>query len=160
MSSKKITKVAAMVLVVAASAGTEKLFGQMGGSGGESSITSLESSVSAENIHAQDRFISDDLFEGRYPGLRGGELAAKYIATQFALDGLEPAGDNGTYFQQINFVGMKVVPEKTTFSLVPDSDSAAGVAPIRLRGIKLAFGDDYTVSNQMLTPVTTIDAPI
>src|ERR1700721_4680612 len=115
MSSKKITKVAAMLLVVAASAGTEKLFGQMGSIGGSSSITSLESSVSAENIRTQDQFISDDLFEGRYPGLRGGELAAKYIATQFALYGLAPAGDNGTYLHQVNFVGMKVIPAQPTF---------------------------------------------
>jgi len=113
-------------------------------------IAAAEASVSAENIREQDKFISDDLFEGRYPGLRGGELAAKYIATQFALDGLKPAGDDGTYFQQINFVGMKVVPEKTTYSLVPKKGSA----------FALKFGEDYTVSNQMLTPTTMIDAPI
>ena len=44
-------------------------------------IQSAEASVSAERIREQDKFISDDLFERRYPGLRGGELAAKYIAT-------------------------------------------------------------------------------
>jgi len=75
--------------------------------------------VSAERIRAQDKFIADDLFEGRYPGLRGGELAAKYIATQFALDGLKPAGDEGTYLQQVNFVGMKVEPSATSFTLEP-----------------------------------------
>src|ERR1700723_4426472 len=155
MSSKKITTVAAMLLVVAASAGTEKLFGQIGSIGGSSSITSLESSVSAENIRAQDRFISDDLFEGRYPGLRGGELAAKYIATQFALDGLKPAGDDGTYLQQVNFVGMKAQPEQTSFSLVPEDGS-----PAKGHAVLLKFGDDFVVSNQTLTQVTTIDAPI
>ena len=33
------------------------------------------------------RFLSLDLLEGRGPGTRGDELAAEYIATQFALDG-------------------------------------------------------------------------
>src|SRR5580698_6370461 len=113
-------------------------------------IAAAEASVSAENIREQDKFISDDLFEGRYPGLRGGELAAKYIATQFALDGLKPAGDNGTYFQQINFVGMKVVPEKTTYSLVPKKGSA----------LALKFGEDYTVSNQTLGELAKIDTPM
>jgi Zn-dependent M28 family amino/carboxypeptidase len=155
MSSKKITTVAAVLLVVAASAGTEQMFGQSGSVGGGSSITSLESSVSAENIRAQDRFISDDLFEGRYPGLRGGELAAKYIATQFALDGLKPAGDDGTYLQQVNFVGMKAQPEQTSFSLVPEDGS-----PANGHAVLLKFGDDFVVSNQTLTKVTTIDAPI
>ena len=115
-----------------------------------SPIAAVESSVSAANIRAQDQFISDDLFEGRYPGLRGGELAAKYIATQFALDGLAPAGDNGTYLQQVNFVGMKALPDQTSFTLVP----ATGQPDL------LKFGDDFVVSNQTLTPTTTLDAPI
>jgi Zn-dependent M28 family amino/carboxypeptidase len=114
------------------------------------SIAAAEASVTAEHIRAQDQFISDDLFEGRYPGLRGGELAAKYIATQFALDGLKPGGDDGTYLQQVNFVGMKVVPEKTHMELVPRDGHAE----------ELMFGDDYTVSNQTLTPETMVDAPI
>jgi Zn-dependent M28 family amino/carboxypeptidase len=115
-----------------------------------SPIAALESSVSAANIRTQDQFISDDLFEGRYPGLRGGELAAKYIATQFALDGLVPAGDNGTYLQQVNFVGMKAIPDQTSFTLNPDHGQ-----PLLLK-----FGDDFVVSNQTLTPTTTLDAPI
>ena len=115
-----------------------------------SPIAKAEASIDAARIREQDKFISDDLFEGRYPGLRGGELAAKYIATQFALEGLKPAGDNGTFFQQVNFVGLKVEPEKTSFVLEP----AKG------RKETLAFGDDYVVSNQTLTPTTSVDAPI
>jgi hypothetical protein len=34
------------------------------------------------------KFLSDDLLEGRGTGTRGGELAANYIETQFALLGL------------------------------------------------------------------------
>jgi Zn-dependent M28 family amino/carboxypeptidase len=112
-------------------------------------IRKAEASVRPENIRAQVKFISDDLFEGRYPGLRGGELAAKYIATQFALYGLKSAGDDGTYLQQINFVGMKVKPAETTFS-------ATGKGA----GMKLKFGDDFVVSNQTLTAETDVDAPI
>jgi Zn-dependent M28 family amino/carboxypeptidase len=115
-----------------------------------SPIAAVESSISAANIRTQDQFISDDLFEGRYPGLRGGELAAQYIATQFALDGLAPAGDNGTYLQQVNFVGMKAIPDQTTFTLTPSTGQ-----PVLLK-----FGDDFVVSNQTLTPATTLDAPI
>ncbi len=115
-----------------------------------SPIAKAEASIEAARIREQDKFISDDLLEGRYPGLRGGELAAKYIATQFALEGLKPAGDNGTFYQQVNFVGLKVEPEKTSFVLEP------------AKGHKetLAFGDDYVVSNQTLTPTTSVDAPI
>ena len=113
-------------------------------------IQSAEASVSAERIREQDKFISDDLFEGRYPGLRGGELAAKYIATQFALEGLKPAGDNGTYLQQVDFVGMTAKPAQTRFEFEPKSGQPT----------LLKFGDDFTVSNQTLTPAANIDAPI
>jgi hypothetical protein len=52
--------------------------------------------VDPERIRAHVRFLSDDLLEGRGTGQRGGDIAAEYIATQFALYGLKPAGDNGT----------------------------------------------------------------
>ena len=73
-------------------------------------VKAAEASIDGEKIRAHVRFLADDLLEGRGPGLRGSELAAKYIATQFALYGLKPGGDNGTYMQQVNFVGMKAIP--------------------------------------------------
>jgi hypothetical protein len=51
--------------------------------------------IDAEHIRAHVRFLADDLLEGRGTGARGGDVAAKYIAAQFALDGLRPAGDKG-----------------------------------------------------------------
>ncbi len=113
-------------------------------------IRSYEAQIDPARVRAHVQYLSDDLMEGRYPGLRGGELAAKYVATQFALDGLAPAGDNGTYFQQINFVGMKAIPGETSFTLVP----ATG-API-----PLTYAEDYVVFNSMLTPSAEIDAPL
>jgi Zn-dependent M28 family amino/carboxypeptidase len=146
----KISRVAVMgtiagAIVAVLSLGTAPMCAQSGGA-----IAAAEASVSAERIRAQDQFISDDLLEGRYPGLRGGELAAKYIATQFALDGLKPAGDDGTFLQQVNFVGMKVDPAATNFMLEPAKGEA----------IALKFGEDFVVANQTLTAATTIDAPI
>ncbi|HZL27203.1 MAG TPA: M28 family peptidase [Acidobacteriaceae bacterium] len=115
----------------------------------DAGIRKAEASVRPQNIRAQVKFISDDLFEGRYPGLRGGELAAKYIATQFALYGLTPAGDDGTYLQQIDFVGMKVKAAETTFAVEGKG------SPMMLK-----FGDDFVAWNPRLTAATDIDAPI
>lgn len=117
-------------------------------------VHAAEESINPEHIRADVRFLADDLLEGRYPGLRGGELAAKYIATQFALDGLQPGGDNGTYLQQVKFVGMKVILGKTSFVLEPHAGSQAG-API-----PLTYADDYTVSDQTLQPTVDLNAPI
>jgi Zn-dependent M28 family amino/carboxypeptidase len=114
------------------------------------SVKAAEASIDGENIRAHVKFLSDDLLEGRGPGLRGSELAAKYIATEFALYGLKPGGDDGSYMQEINFVGMNAIATKTSFALVPNKGKA----------IDLTYGDDYTVSNRKLTPIVNIDVPI
>ena len=49
--------------------------------------------IDSEHIRAHVRFLSHDLLEGRGTGQRGGDIAAEYIATQFALYGLKPAGE-------------------------------------------------------------------
>ena len=46
-------------------------------------------------------------------GARGGDLATEYIAAQFALVGAKPAGDSGTYFQNLTLVGVAPQPEST-----------------------------------------------
>src|SRR5579863_10646744 len=62
--------------------------------------------ISASNIRAHVKFLASDLLEGRGPGTRGGDLATEYIATQFALAGLKPAGDNGTFFQRVPLINL------------------------------------------------------
>ena len=44
-------------------------------------------------------YLADDALEGRGLGTEGIDLAASYIAEQFAEIGLEPVGDDGGYFQ-------------------------------------------------------------
>src|SRR2546429_6474455 len=79
--------------------------------------------IDPEKIRAHVRFLSHDLLEGRGTGQRGGDIAAQYIATQFAGYGLKPAGDNGSYLQKVPMVGITPEPD-TTFSFVaPRSDA-------------------------------------
>jgi Zn-dependent M28 family amino/carboxypeptidase len=66
------------------------------------------------DIAAHLKFLSHDLLEGRAPSTRGGQLAAEYLATQLALLGFAPAGDAGTYFQNVAIVESVVDP---SFSL-------------------------------------------
>lgn len=106
-------------------------------------------SIDPERIRAHVRFLADDLLEGRGTGQRGGDIAAKYIATEFALYGLKPAGENGGYMQKVPMVGVTTQPE-TTFSLLPASG-----APMNLK-----FGDDYVASNETHQPSVDIDADI
>ncbi len=66
--------------------------------------------ISGERIRAHVKFLASDLLEGRGVGVRGGDLATEYIATQFALAGAKPAGDNGSYFQKVPLVGVETKP--------------------------------------------------
>src|SRR5689334_13472629 len=78
--------------------------------------------VSGERIRAHVKFLSSDLLEGRAPGSRGGELATEYIAAQYALLGLKPAGDKGTYFQKFELVGVEPQPD-SQLTFAPNSGS-------------------------------------
>src|SRR6478752_7518117 len=105
--------------------------------------------IDAERIRAHVRFLSHDLLEGRGTGQRGGDIAAEYIATQFALDGLKPAGDNGTYMQKVPMVGITLAPD-TTFSLVPNKG--------RARELKLL--SEYVAQDETQQSDSTVNAEI
>ena len=59
--------------------------------------------ITKENIQAHVSFLSSDALEGRLTGTNGEKLATDYVAEEFRQLGLEPAGDNGTFFQEFNF---------------------------------------------------------
>ena len=105
--------------------------------------------IDPEHIRAHVRFLSHDLLEGRGTGQRGGDIAAEYIATQFAVDGLKPAGDNGTYMQKVPMVGITLAPG-TTFSLVPAKGRARELKPL----------SEYVAQNETQQPDSTVNAEI
>ncbi len=107
-------------------------------------------SIDPEKIRAHVRFLSLDLLEGRGPGKRGAELAAEYIATQFALEGVEPAGDNGTYFQKVPLLAVHTIEDKTKFSLVPSTGTP----------IDLAYGTEIVSKDQTGQETADFDAQI
>ena len=111
---------------------------------------SAAASIDAEKIRAHVRFLSLDLLEGRGPGTRGAEIAAEYIATQYALNGVEPAGDNGTYFQSVPLFAVHTDEEKTRFALAP----ATG------QPVDLAYGTEIVSKDQTGQSSADIDAPI
>ena len=105
--------------------------------------------INPEHIRADVRFLSHDLLEGRGTGQRGGDIAAEYIGTQFWLDGLRAAGDNGTFFQKVPMVGITPGPE-TTFDLVPKNGDTMRLKPL----------DDYVAYDQTQRPSDDINAEI
>jgi Zn-dependent M28 family amino/carboxypeptidase len=111
-------------------------------------------SIRPENIEQQTRFLSHDFLEGRGTGQRGGDLAAEYIATQFALYGLKPAGDNGTYMQKVPMVGITPGAD-TRFTLVPASGQAPNLKPLDLKPL-----DEYVAYDQTQQAESNVDADV
>ncbi len=101
------------------------------------------------HIRQHVRFLSHDLLEGRGTGQRGGDIAAEYMATQFALYGLKPAGENGSYMQRVPMVGVTTLPE-STFSLAPARGDARN----------LKYLDEYVAMDQTQQPKSSVDADI
>ncbi|MGI8743403.1 MAG: M28 family peptidase [Bryobacteraceae bacterium] len=96
--------------------------------------------ISGERIRAHVKFLASDLLEGRGVGTRGGDLAAEYIASQFAVAGAKPAGDNGTYFQRVPMVGASTQP------------GAALSAASQGKRISFRWLDDFVGVSQLQKP--------
>ena len=68
-------------------------------------MAAARSSIQAEDAKRHVCALADDALEGREGGSRGGRAAGSYIISHLEKLGLEPAGDNGSYYQQ--FGGMR-----------------------------------------------------
>ncbi len=81
---------------------------------GESGSATLTTTRYIEHV----RFLAHDRLGGRQPGTEGIARAAEYIAEQFRAAGLEPAGDDGTFFQWFELPGSKAFePEAASFTI-------------------------------------------
>lgn len=83
--------------------------------------------VQGERARADLFRLADDSMGGREPGSRGNFLATEYIASEFRRLGLQPAGDSGTYFQQVPFVFERLSAQSS----------------LRAAGTRLVLADDY-----------------
>jgi len=107
------------------------------------------STIRPEAIRADMRFLSDDALEGRGTGTRGYEIAAKYMATQFESLGLQPAGDNGSYFQSVPLRSAKPDEVKTTLVLTRSGKDET-----------LTFRKDYISHGDFVRPDSSVEAPV
>jgi Zn-dependent M28 family amino/carboxypeptidase len=105
--------------------------------------------VDKERIRAHVKYLSSDELEGRGTGQRGGDVAADYIGKQFASYGLKPAGENGTFFQEVPMVGVKTLSD-TTFKFIEASGKSFEAKNLT----------EFVTNNESQTETADIDAPI
>jgi peptidase M28-like protein len=101
-----------------------------------------------EMIRNHVKALAGDRQAGRTADAHGTD-AADYIARQFALYGLNPAGDNGTYFQEVPMTEVRTLGE-TSVTVV-----TAGLETLTLRNL-----EDFIITNERQTESAYIDAPI
>src|SRR5256885_5150825 len=105
--------------------------------------------IDKDRIRAHVKYLSSDELEGRGTGQRGGDLAADCIGKHFASYGLKPAGDNGTFFQEVPMIGVKTLPE-TTFAFVEASGKSFEAKNLT----------EFVTNNENQTETADIGAPI
>ncbi|MBJ6763283.1 M28 family peptidase [Myxococcaceae bacterium JPH2] len=118
--------------------------------GSAPSVTPAEKSaaraIDANVLRAHVRFLAGDLLEGRGPGTRGDALAQAYIAAQFEAAGLQPMGQDGTYLQPFELVGLSGHPDTMSFR-------ASGAAP----ATELKFRDDFIAVSGVQAPEAKLE---
>src|SRR5687768_16863703 len=73
--------------------------------------------ITPHAMRAHVNFLASDALEGREAGTRGYDVAAAYVAAQFEAVGAEPAGDGGTYLQQVRLRTFLLDPAKSSFAI-------------------------------------------
>src|ERR1700751_4662414 len=116
---------------------------------GQDSADDASTTIRPEAIRADMRFLADDLLEGRATGKRGHEIAAKFMASEFEAMGLEPAGENGTYFQSVPLRAVRPDEAHTTLSIAQGRKEQA-----------LTFRQDFLTAGDPNRTDTSVEAPV
>ena len=107
-----------------------------------------ESDQLLENrLRAHIEFLADDLMLGRQPGSDGYNIAANYVASQFQQMGLMPAGNEGSYFQQVPLRQSIQVPGSAEMILVQGDET-----------ISLEFVEEFYMSPSLSSTSSELEA--
>lgn len=100
-------------------------------------------------LQAHLRFLADPLLEGRETGTRGFDLAAAYVASQFAQLGLKPLGDAGGYAQAVPLKTSRLAAPSPVLELCRDG-----------RCERLAWLDEFSTRADMRSTHSDVSAPL
>jgi hypothetical protein len=91
--------------------------------------------ITPEDMRARIATIADDSMAGRDTPSPGLDATAQWIAGQYAAFGLEPAGEDGTFFQRYPFPLRALDTAGVHFGTMVEGEN-----------VMLAYGEDYYVS--------------
>lgn len=100
-------------------------------------------------LQAHLEFLASDELAGRDTGSNGHEIASLYIASEFKRLGLEPAGDNGTYFQRIDFRRSYLKERSASLAVTVDGET-----------VELEFPKQFIMGPSSKTERDELTAPV
>ena len=116
------------------------------------------SAITAGDLMTRLYIIADDSMKGRQAGSEGHQATTAYIAAELKRMGLEPAGDSGTYFQNVPLVRRHFEQSASlaagSTALRPDSDFVPIVVrgtPRSIDGAQVIYGGVFTDSSTWIT---------
>lgn len=118
------------------------------------SLLAYQDEITTEFLREHLTVFASDSMEGRETGTRGEEMAAQYLANQYRQLGLQPAGDNGSYFQKFklnvtirdSIVFKTFVHRDSAKTLLNKSTASAHSTAGYIRG----FGGTDTLSGEIV----------
>ena len=107
--------------------------------------------ITAADLAARDKAISDDYFQGRGPGTVRGEQASQWLADEMARIGLRP-GNNGSYFQNVPSVTVALDPKQSFFKI----NGPDGTTELKFADEAVWWTPRYASANMSLTDVPIV----
>jgi Zn-dependent M28 family amino/carboxypeptidase len=108
-----------------------------------------EPTFSPDRVKAHVAFLADDLLEGRGTGTRGFDLAARYVASQFAAAGLRPGAADGSWFQPVTLSEARL-----------DGPAKLMVTPKAGEPTSWSHGGEAIISPSQIDTQTDVSAPL
>ena len=100
--------------------------------------------ISPERLSADTKILASDAFEGRAPGTKGEEMTLSWLIAQLKAIGLEPAGPDGKWTQEVPLVRTQL-----------------GDGKFRAGDVDLRFGEDIYLSTvRPVEQIAIADAPM
>lgn len=116
----------------------------------QSQAQPAEPTFSADRFRSHVEFLASDLVEGRNPGTRGYDIAALYVAEQFRGLGLQPAGENGTWYQTVRLQERRFGEGGASLTLKGPGGAAQ----------RFANADNVLVTPSAIEATTAFEAPV
>jgi hypothetical protein len=95
-------------------------------------LAGAKASITGKAVFEHMRKLASDEMEGREAGTHSYARAASYVADEFRDAGLEPFGDDGTYFQSVRLFESRLVPGSARLIVRKSGED-----------IELTFGEDF-----------------